>query len=680
MGKPSKDSSDSNRKRKRVAVESSSDDDENEQDLEEELKSLAKRSRQGQENSKPQKSGDSDSDLDSSEGSDDEWTMDSENGKRKGKAKAKEKKKKGKKNASSSASSSEESGETSSGESSSSSSSEEEDDEEYHDEWDANLMGDEADRERLEKMTEKEREQEIFNRVEKREALKTRYEIERKLKLAKKKEKKKKREKEKANLEKEGIALRKKERKRHIEEKKAKALDDLKAKRSEKKEKKVAESLVEQKEPQLKADDVFTDDEDDDEQDESKSSSGEGSYRDSDDEQGDDVPLRVSSVSDLERIRISRHKLERWVHMPFFGKIVSGCFVRVGIGSHESRPVYRVAEIRDVVETAKVYSLGTTKTNKGLQLKHGDQERVFRLEFVSNQRFTESEFSRWMEECQSHGIPLPTLEEIDNKAKKFNEARHYMYNEEDIDKIVAEKQKFRKTPFNYAQKKNHLMRSKEIAEQSGNVEEAEKIRGELEDLEEKASHLDKVRTKNLSAISYINERNRKRNIVEAEKAAAEEMSEEQKANPFTRRKTLPQLVSMVKTAQTPETRVENEDDIDAGPSSPISQPTSSTGAASSSQLTQTGQLPDVAALLATPLAGAAAAGGHGTSAIERKPSHSEDLFSAHNFDITINLNIPAPGAESRPAVATPRPANTDRDGAPRRSLNLEDYKKRRGLI
>ena len=49
------------------------------------------------------------------------------------------------------------------------------------------------------------------------------------------------------------------------------------------------------------------------------------------------------------------------------------------------------------------------------------------------------------------------------------------------------------------------------------------------------------------------------------------------------------------------------------------------------------------ALLATPLAGAAA-GGHGTSAIERKPSHSEDLFSAHNFDITINLNIPAPGA------------------------------------
>lgn len=661
MGKP-KENSDSKRKRKRVAVESSSDDDESEQDLEEELKSLAKRSRQAQDNSKPQRSGDSDSDLDSSEGSDDEWTMDSENSKGKA-AKAKEKKK-GAKKASSSGSSSEESGETSSGESSSSSSSsEDEEDEQYHDGWDDNLMGDEADRERLERMTEKEREQEIFNRVEKREALKTRFEIERTLRLAKKKEKKKKREKEKANLEKEGIALRKKERKKHVEEKKAKALDDLKAKRSEKKERKVAESLAEQKEPQLKASDVFTDDEDDDEQEESKSSSGEGSFRESDEEQGDEDPQRVASVDDLERIRVSRHKLERWVHMPFFAKIIAGCYVRVGIGSHDARPVYRVAEIRDVVETAKVYSLGTTKTNKGLKLKHGNQERVFRLEFVSNQGFTETEFSRWKEECESHGIPLPTLDEVDNKASQFNEARHYMYNEDDVDKIVAEKQKFRKTPFNYAHKKNNLMRSKEVAEQKGNIEEAEKIRSELEDLEEKAQHLDKVRSKNLSAISYINERNRKRNIVEAEKAAAEEMmNEEQRADPFTRRKTLPQLVSMVKNAPSPVTRVGNEENFEVAPSSSGSQPTITDGVA------------DVDRVLQVPEAAT------GAQVLEGKPSQSEDLFSAHNFDITINLDMPAPGIESRPAVATPRPANNERDGAPRRSLNLEDYKKRRGLI
>ncbi len=45
---------------------------------------------------------------------------------------------------------------------------------EFNDGLDVDLMGDEKDRERLEKMTEKEREQEIFNRLERREMLKTR--------------------------------------------------------------------------------------------------------------------------------------------------------------------------------------------------------------------------------------------------------------------------------------------------------------------------------------------------------------------------------------------------------------------------------------------------------------------------------------------------------------------------
>jgi len=57
----------------------------------------------------------------------------------------------------------------------------------------------------------------------------------------------------------------------------------------------------------------------------------------------------------------------------------------------------QVAEITDVVETAKIYPLGKTRTNKGLRLKHGLQERVFRLEFVSNSDFSDSEFNKWKE-------------------------------------------------------------------------------------------------------------------------------------------------------------------------------------------------------------------------------------------------------------------------------------------
>ena len=28
--------------------------------------------------------------------------------------------------------------------------------------------------------------------------------------------------------------------------------------------------------------------------------------------------------------------------MPYFSKLLKGCFVRIGIGSHDGRPVYRV--------------------------------------------------------------------------------------------------------------------------------------------------------------------------------------------------------------------------------------------------------------------------------------------------------------------------------------------------
>ena len=47
--------------------------------------------------------------------------------------------------------------------------------EEFDDGLDENLIRDDEDRKRLEQMTEKEREQELFNRIEKRELMRTRY-------------------------------------------------------------------------------------------------------------------------------------------------------------------------------------------------------------------------------------------------------------------------------------------------------------------------------------------------------------------------------------------------------------------------------------------------------------------------------------------------------------------------
>ncbi|XP_055022502.1 RNA polymerase-associated protein RTF1 homolog, partial [Boleophthalmus pectinirostris] len=649
-----------------------------------ELLTLAKRKRvdsgdQDEPVSKPAASTDSET-----SDSDDEWTVGGTKGKKKVKpGKGSEKKTTTKKKVhkatasgssdgdSSAESSAPEEGEVSDSESNSSSSSSDSDsseDDVFRDGYDDDLMGDAEDRARLEQMTEKEREQELFNRIEKREVLKRRFEIKKKLKTAKKKEKEEKKKKQEEEQEKRKLSQvqepvvmsHNKERRSKRDEKldkKSQAMEELKAER-EKKKNKTAELLA-KREP-LKTSEVYSDDEEEEEEDDDKSSvksdrsSRSSSFSDDEKEETPPKSQPVSLPDELNRIRLSRHKLERWCHMPFFAKTVTGCFVRIGIGNSSSKPVYRVAEIVDVVETAKVYQLGTTRTNKGLQLRHGGDTRVFRLEFVSNQEFTENEFMKWKEAMMAAGMQVPTLDEITKKEQSIKEALNYKFNDKDIEDIVKEKDRFRKAPPNYAMKKTQLLKDKAMAEESGDGDKVKVIQDELNELEERAEALDRQRTKNISAISYINQRNRSWNIVESEKALVLEgqNSKNQQMDPFTRRQCKPTMVS---NARDP-----------------------SVHAAILAHLNQkygSGSTPDVPNTEKNNP-------GEKTNPKDKdvpKPTTdlSEDLFKVHDFDVKIDLQVPNAEAKSLSVSSNALPV---KDGAPRRSLNLEDYKKRRGLI
>ncbi|XP_026154911.1 RNA polymerase-associated protein RTF1 homolog [Mastacembelus armatus] len=673
------------KKRKgRVVIDSDSEDSASDDNLDQELLSLAKRKRvdsgeQEEPVSKPAASTDSET-----SDSDDEWTV----GGTKGKKKVKQGKGSEKKNAtkkkinkatasgssdgdSSAESSAPEEGEVSDSESNSSSSSSDSDsseDEVFRDGYDDDLMGDAEDRARLEQMTEKEREQELFNRIEKREVLKRRFEIKKKLKTAKKKEKEEKKKKQEEEQEKrkqsqvqdtQVVMSHNKERRSKRDEKldkKSQAMEELKAER-EKKKNKTAELLA--KRQPLKTSEVYSDDEEEEEEDDDKSSvKSDRSSRSSsyDDDEKEETPPKSQPVSlpdELNRIRLSRHKLERWCHMPFFAKTVTGCFVRIGIGNSSSKPVYRVAEIVDVVETAKVYQLGSTRTNKGLQLRHGGDTRVFRLEFVSNQEFTESEFMKWKEAMMVAGMEVPTLDEITKKEQSIKEAVNYKFNDKDIEDIVKEKDRFRKAPPNYAMKKTQLLKDKAMAEESGDGDRVKVIQDELNELEERAEALDRQRTKNISAISYINQRNRSWNIVESEKALVAEgqNAKNQQMDPFTRRQCKPTMVSNAR-----------DPSVHAAILAHLNQKygSGSTPDPTSAEKNKVGQ-PNL------------------KDKDVPKPTTdlSEDLFKVHDFDVKIDLQVPNAEAKSLSVSSNALPV---KDGAPRRSLNLEDYKKRRGLI
>ncbi|XP_071534866.1 RNA polymerase-associated protein RTF1 homolog isoform X1 [Panulirus ornatus] len=663
---------------------------------------------------------------------------------------------------------------------SNSSDSEDDLDEEFDDGLDENMIGDEEDRARLEQMTEKEREQEIYNRIEKREVLRTRFEIEKKLKLAKKKEQKKRKEKEgdKPKEKKQPVLT---DRKKTLEERAGRndKFAALKAKREnkfqkaeeerQKKEKEAEEKRKKKEERErsldsdsnaeegksklkLKASDVFSSDDSGSESDKStkseksakrrSSSSSSSSSSDSDSDSGspcgeepakpsmggatpkhstkeldtkvarridqkilpstssscaspssssssssfsdssdsdvspkktkvgrskdsyrsrEEKPKFVTCKEDLEKVRVSRHKMERFVHLPVFCKAIIGCFVRIGIGNFQGRPVYRVAEITEVCETAKIYQLGNTRTNKGLRLKHGAHERVFRLEFVSNSTFTDSEYSKWVEDCAAHGTDLPSMEHVEQKQKDIQDLLYYQFSSEDIDKIVEERARFNHNPTNFAVAKTLLIKEKDIAAQKGDDEAVEHLNGKIADLDEKASSLDKRRTQTIAAISYINERNRKNNVEKAEKAILAELEAKKglKADdPFTRRSTRPTMVTktkepeihssemLIKLEKERKKRIEEEKK-------------------KKEEEFMKRKLDD-----------------ERKKDEERKRVQAEDQFAAHDFDVKIDLDVTMPASTP---LGPKQSLGNAADGSsinstPRRSLNLEEYKRKKGLI
>lgn len=225
------------------------------------------------------------------------------------------------------------------------------------------------------------------------------------------------------------------------------------------------------------------------------------------------------------------------------------CFVRIGIGQYQGRSVYRAAEIVDVVETGKVYLVGKIRTNIGTKLRFGKEERVFRLEFISNQRISPQEFTKWKEACSEANLSLPTIESVKLKEKEIKKALNYSFTSDDVSKIVKQKEKFQRNPVNYAMYKARLIKDKDIAIANGEDVKAKEMEEKLNYIEERAEELDKKRTSTISSVSLINDRNRKANVSKAEVAINLEIKkkeeEGEQLNPFIRRKCKPRMVTKV---------------------------------------------------------------------------------------------------------------------------------------
>jgi len=59
-------------------------------------------------------------------------------------------------------------------------------------------------------------------------------------------------------------------------------------------------------------------------------------------------PIYIKTMKELNRLRLTRQQIEKWVHYPFFDTLAKGMFVRLGIGHNpkEHKAVYRVSPFK----------------------------------------------------------------------------------------------------------------------------------------------------------------------------------------------------------------------------------------------------------------------------------------------------------------------------------------------
>lgn len=151
----------------------------------------------------------------------------------------------------------------------------------------------------------------------------------------------------------------------------------------------------------------------------------------------------------------------------------------------------------------------------------------------------------------------------------------------------------------------NLLQEREAAITRGDDDFAKDLSIQIEELEERASELDKKRSSSISLISYINNRNRKQNVEIAEKAILEEARANRGVkihDPFTRRSTQPTMSFK---------RRDHVDEVPSKPFEPLPPPGKKDGSGTDQKKTNNG------------------------------PSTENNLYSLHDFDI--DLDVPLPG-------------------------------------
>ncbi|KIP10772.1 hypothetical protein PHLGIDRAFT_100587 [Phlebiopsis gigantea 11061_1 CR5-6] len=233
----------------------------------------------------------------------------------------------------------------------------------------------------------------------------------------------------------------------------------------------------------------------------------------------DDKP---AELHDLQSIALTRDTIVKHYLAPWFEDLVKGAWVRYCIGTedHSTIPVYRACEIVEVApRVIKTYRINDQPANQELILRHGNSEKNFAMDKISNSAINEKEFTRIVRVYQADKITMPSKRSCEKKAAQIAKLCSQALTEADVTAMIARRAQMNKTQSTNVTtlEKSRLLQARKLALGRNDHVEAAQIDKQLAALasESQPSRMAPSRTDELAK---LNERNRRANIEAARKA------------------------------------------------------------------------------------------------------------------------------------------------------------------
>ncbi|GEQ66743.1 hypothetical protein JCM33374_g406 [Metschnikowia sp. JCM 33374] len=232
-----------------------------------------------------------------------------------------------------------------------------------------------------------------------------------------------------------------------------------------------------------------------------------------------------ATVSDINKIRVGRSFLSKFLYYKEFAESVVKTFgkINVGVDRRTRRPMYRAVQIEEVVyHPSKQYKLGENKTDIYLLVSQNKtQKKEFPLSVFSDADITQDEFERYAVELAKLNEEVPYVDDINEKAEQLHRLMNSGLSNKDIDEMVSRKQKLQKGIYAYdaVYQKSKVMDELKVAKQENNVSRVKELTNKLQQLEQ-ILYKDNARSSQSSStsMSKVNERNRKLNQTNIRKA------------------------------------------------------------------------------------------------------------------------------------------------------------------